>query len=136
MKKFVVPIQKKVALFIALCVCCFFLYSFQLIKESKYNFLIDDTPKIINLRDFYGYECKNMMRMGGSEAAVKNAPNPLWRIDGAWFICLDASLNMEKNKKCNVLSFGINYDYSFDLHFIEKFGCTHINFQTISNFRS
>ena len=59
---------------------------------------------------------------------MKNASHELWRIDGAWFICLDAALKMEKNKKCNVLSFGISIDYTFDLEIQQKFGCNVFSF--------
>ena len=121
MKKFFVSFQKSATLLVIFGSCFFFLYSISL--NNEYSFHIDDTPKKINLRDFYGYECKNIIRMGGSESAVKNAPNTFWRIDGAWFICLDGNLAIEKNKECSVLSFGINYDYSFDLEMQQKYGC-------------
>ena len=133
-------IQKNVAVLIAFCVCFFVVYLFLFGDgEKKQNSKIDeadpnlkqqndDGPQLINLRDFYGYKCQNRIRVGGAEWAVKNAPNPLWRIDGAWFICLDGNLAIEKNKKCNVLSFGINHDYSFDLEMNKKFGCNVFSF--------
>ena len=51
-------------------------------------------------------------RIGGRSQHVKNAPDPLWRIDGAWYVCFDNKLI--KAGDCIVLSFGINDDPSFD----------------------
>ena len=68
------------------------------------------------------YECKNMKRIGGPAGYIKNSPHPLYRIDGAWFMCLDEQLDLKKDD-CNILSFGINNDYSFDEIMNKEFGC-------------
>lgn len=62
------------------------------------------------------------MLKGGNEKHVANAPHPLYRIDGAWFICMDAWLEPREND-CRVFSFGINEDFSFDKHMNEELGC-------------
>ena len=38
----------------------------------------------IKTRDFIRHDCKLMRRIGGYESFRKNAPDPLYRIDGAW----------------------------------------------------
>lgn len=60
--------------------------------------------------------------LGGQEGYVLNAPDPLYRIDGAWYVCFDKGLAPEING-CHVLSFGINFDYSFDWEMNNKYGC-------------
>ncbi len=90
------------------------------IKKLNYIITNEETFKFINLtRDFIRYNCKNMVRIGGPPEHVLNAPHDLFRIDGAWFICLD---KLEINN-CTVLSFGINTDYSFDRAIRYDYGC-------------
>ena len=61
------------------------------------------------------------LKLGGNPFFVKNAPDPLWRIDGAWYVCFDN--NIIKIGDCKVLSFGINTDPSFDKVMNEKYQC-------------
>ena len=84
----------------------------------------------VKTRDFMSYECKSMIRIGGPSGNIQNSPHPLYRIDGAWFICLDGQLGPKKDD-CNVLSFGINNDYSFDLEMNRDFGCSVFSFDPI-----
>ena len=81
----------------------------------------------VKTRDFMRYECTTMKRIGGN---IQNSPHPLYRIDGAWFICLDGQLAPKKDD-CNVLSFGISNDYSFDLEMNRDFGCSVFSFDPI-----
>jgi hypothetical protein len=60
-------------------------------------------------------------RIGGSERNVKKAPDPLFRIDGAWFVCADSKLLVVEN--CTVLSFGVHEDFSFDKEMVNKYKC-------------
>ena len=60
-------------------------------------------------------------RIGGREEFVKAAPDSLYRVDGAWFVCFDKHLFLENN--CTVLSFGINTDPSFDVELVDKYKC-------------
>ncbi|RNA07952.1 methyltransferase 24 [Brachionus plicatilis] len=76
----------------------------------------------IKLRDFMRYECRQRLRIGGEERFTVNAPDPLYRIDGAWFVCMDNHILPKKNE-CNVLSFGINIDPSFDMEMNKNFDC-------------
>ena len=76
----------------------------------------------IRVRDFMFYNCSNIVRIGGLSNYVKNAPNKLWRIDGAWYICLDSDLKPKKSD-CNVISLGINNDYSFDQDMRTLYDC-------------
>ena len=76
----------------------------------------------VRTRDFVRYDCKNMVRIGGPPEYLKNAPHPLYRIDGAWFICLDGNLAPRKDN-CNILSFGINHDFTFDEIMNKEYGC-------------
>lgn len=89
------------------------------IKESKLY--------LLKTRDFISYACKNMKRIGGETHFIKNALHPLYRIDGAWFICFDDKLAPLKFN-CNVLSFGINNDYTFDMEMNKDFGCNVFSF--------
>jgi hypothetical protein len=77
----------------------------------------------IVMRDYLRYNCLNRKRIGGNEAHKKAANDLLWRIDGAWFICVDGNLAPVENN-CNVLSFGILNDYTFDEHCANVFKCT------------
>ncbi len=45
-----------------------------------------------------------------------------YRIDGAWFVCFDQGLKFIENK-CTVLSFGINWDYTFDQQMNKIYKC-------------
>ena len=48
----------------------------------------------------------------------------MYRIDGAWFICLDKNLfQTRENKDCTILSFGINKDPSFDVDMVYNYKC-------------
>jgi len=74
----------------------------------------NDIKKDDNIvRDFHRYKCKNIQRIGGREDIVNKVNNPLYRIDGAWFTCLDKGFELIENT-CTVFSFGISSDYSFD----------------------
>ncbi|RMZ98987.1 methyltransferase 24, partial [Brachionus plicatilis] len=81
----------------------------------------------IRVRDFMFYKCKNIRRIGGKPKSVKNAPDNLWRIDGAWYICMDTNANPEKSN-CHVLSLGINHDYTFDEEMRYSFDCSVFSF--------
>lgn len=77
---------------------------------------------IVQARDFMSYKCKNRKRIGGYDFIVKQIQDPLYRIEGSWFLCLDKSLNLEVDS-CNVLSFGISHDFSFDKYLNDNYGC-------------
>lgn len=102
-------------------------------KTTESKFGVNICPKTdskidhVKTRDFMRYECTMMKRIGGN---IQNSPHPLYRIDGAWFICLDGQLGPKKDE-CNVLSFGINNDYSFDLEMNRDFGCSVFSFDPI-----
>lgn len=81
-----------------------------------------DKLGFVRLRDFIRYDCVNMVRIGGYEEFVMNSPDNLYRIDGAWFICMDALL-APKHNNCRVLSFGIDEEYSFDYEMIWRHEC-------------
>ena len=74
-------------------------------------------------RDFYRYKCNNRVRIGHNERARVHNLDDLYRIDGAWFVCMDDGFRLELNS-CNILSFGINTDYQFDQEANQKYGCT------------
>ena len=100
-------------------------------KTTESKFGVNNCPSpteskldYVKTRDFMRYECTTMKRIGGN---IQNTPHPLYRIDGAWFICLDGEL-APKKYDCNVLSFGINNDYSFDLEINRDFGCSVFSF--------
>lgn len=114
----------------------FFIQSYKYLK-LKYNDLnlkleLKSKSKLdyIKTRDFMRYECKKMMRIGGPSGYIKNAPHSLYRIDGAWFICLDEQLAFIKHN-CNILSFGINIDYTFDEEMNKNFGCHVFSFDPL-----
>lgn len=44
----------------------------------------DSKWQSIQTRDFIRYECQNIKRLGGLREYQRNAPDPLYRIDGAW----------------------------------------------------
>lgn len=89
-----------------------------------------DKLKYVKTRDFIRYDCKNITRVGGQPQFVKNAPDRMFRIDGAWFVCLDNGL-FPKPDSCIVFSFGINYDYSFDEEMIKLYSCNVHSFDPI-----
>jgi len=76
-------------------------------------------------RDYIYYECKDRRRLGGfKKDAWRPMPkNELERFDGAWFVCFDGNLAPVLNK-CTVLSFGIDWDDSFDFDINTEYGCT------------
>jgi hypothetical protein len=94
-------------------------------ENSRTNLL----QKIISLpyRDFFRYQCKALKRIGGLDKHIKNAPNELHRIDGAWFVCFDGKASPSYND-CNILSFGINHDDSFDEVMNNQYGCNVYSF--------
>ena len=40
-------------------------------------------------RDFLYYKCKNKTRVGDQANLINNQTNPLSRVNGSWFVCLD-----------------------------------------------
>ena len=87
----------------------------------------EDSNKNEMTRDFIRYTCKNRVRIGGQQKFIRNAPNSLWRIDGAWSICLDKAFKLNKND-CLVYSFGISSDYSFDQTIRNEYACNIYSF--------
>jgi hypothetical protein len=73
-------------------------------------------------RDFYRYECKTIKRIGGYPQHVSAAKDSFYRIDGAWYVCMDEKFTPVKDA-CTVLSFGINQDYYFDQEMNSQYGC-------------
>lgn len=123
--------QKTYKLIFVIILISFIVFVFQSYqyRRLKYNDLklsqkLNSKSKLdyVQTRDFMRYECKNMKRIGGPAGYIKNSPHPLYRIDGAWFMCLDEQLDLKKDD-CNILSFGINNDYSFDEIMNKEFGC-------------
>lgn len=90
-----------------------------ILKDTNYA---EPSVNEISTRDFLRYQCKLRKRIGGLPQYIKQAKHDLWRIDGAWFICMDEFLKPEYNN-CTVLSFGINLDYSFDQEIYDRFKC-------------
>ncbi|CAF1136961.1 unnamed protein product, partial [Brachionus calyciflorus] len=86
-----------------------------------------DSLEQVRVRDFKFYTCKNIKRIGGKREYVKNAPNDLFRIDGAWYICLDKNAQPNKSQ-CNVISLGINNDYTFDQEMRNLYDCNLYSF--------
>jgi hypothetical protein len=78
------------------------------------------------VQDFYYYNCKKMERIGGSIYST----NKQERVEGGWFVCLDKLIAPRKND-CNVLSFGINTDESFDYEMNNDFKCNVYSFDPI-----
>ena len=76
---------------------------------------------IFSTRDFLSYECKDRRRIGGD--IYKPTNNKLLRYEGAWFVCFDGKL-APKSNDCNILSFGINNDPSFDYEINKDYGCS------------
>ena len=75
-------------------------------------------------RDFYRHSCKMMKRIGGHPKALSynQGKDNLWRIEGAWFLCLDVAF-APKHDECVVVSFGIKDDPSFDNIMNTEYGC-------------
>jgi hypothetical protein len=97
-------------------------------KKMDYLFTKDENFKFLDqTRDFNRYNCRNRVRIGGKPKHIQNAPGKLWRIDGAWFVCLDKLSQLEMNN-CTVLSFGIDHDYSFDHSIRYDYGCNIYSF--------
>ncbi len=88
---------------------------------------IENTEINYAISDFQHYNCKDRRRIGGMSHLVSKTNDPLWRIDGAWFVCFDAGL-APINNKCNILSFGIHEDDSFDFDFNQNYGCNVFSF--------
>ncbi|CAF1016847.1 unnamed protein product [Brachionus calyciflorus] len=86
-----------------------------------------DNFEQVRVRDFKFYNCSNIKRIGGKAQYIKNAPNDLFRIDGAWYICLDKNAQPKKSQ-CNVLSLGINYDFTFDKEMRNSYDCNLYSF--------
>ncbi|CAF0957400.1 unnamed protein product [Brachionus calyciflorus] len=110
----------KVTLFILFVLNVIFL------KNIKNNRKSDNLEQV-RVRDFKFYNCKNIKRIGGKPQYVKNAPNDLFRIDGAWYICLDENFQPKKSQ-CNVLSLGINNDFTFDQEMRTSYDCNVYSF--------
>ena len=111
-----------------------YLFFYSLYSSIVYNAITKSFYKPIifdSLPDFARYSCKNKIRIGGRKNYVSNAINPLWRIDEAWFVCYDTGLAPVKDN-CNVLSFGISYDETFDAEINEKYGCMVHSFDPFS----
>jgi hypothetical protein len=74
-------------------------------------------------RDFQRYVCENRTRVGGMNGQVAAANgDALFRVDGAWFVCMDRLVRPYPNE-CTILSFGISSDESFDEAMNEKYKC-------------
>ncbi len=85
----------------------------------------DEFSKKITLRDFKRFPCKDRRRVGGLPNYLSNAPDPLWRIDGAWYVCFDEFVKPTVGS-CLVYSF--DTDESFDLKMNQKNGCNVYSF--------
>ena len=118
-------------LFLSMLATCLIFYRFDEFFPSSLPSSFDLSAKDFNLqepghsfetRDFIRYNCKSRTRIGGNPDFIRKKDDKLWRIDGAWFVCLDDHLNLQINN-CNVLSFGINNDYTFDQEISIKYGC-------------
>ena len=75
-------------------------------------------------RDYMRYTCSERRRIGGSEQLLANFKDkdPLWRVEGAWFLCFDKGLAPLRDA-CTVISLGVNTDESFDVAMNTDFGC-------------
>jgi len=102
-------------------------FNAKIIWNNKPEDLISKLNKEEMTRDFIRYTCKNRVRIGGQQKFIRNAPNSLWRIDGAWSICLDKAFKLNKND-CLVYSFGISSDYSFDQTIRNEYACNIYSF--------
>lgn len=78
-------------------------------------------------RDFYRYNCDNQIRIGGLKKFLDKAPDELYRVEGSWILCFDYKAKPQENS-CNVLSFGIRDDDSFDEVMNNKYGCNVYSF--------
>ena len=95
------------------------LINFSLSRDTKFLGVdrIFSTEKSL-VRDFYKYECADARRIGKNN----KKSDPLYRIEGGWFVCFDKGLEPIENR-CNILSFGINTDYSFDEMIHDVYKC-------------
>ena len=73
-------------------------------------------------RDFFRYKCKNLKRLGGKPEYINKVEDKLYRIEGAWFVCMDDGVAPVQNK-CNILSLGVNDDPTFDIEINQNYGC-------------
>lgn len=103
------------------------IFNTRFIVDNKNLIKQDLNLNQVRIRDFYFYECQNIKRIGGRMNFVKKSPHELWRIDGAWYICLDGQAKPQKSS-CNVLSLGINHDYTFDSEMRYSFECNVFSF--------
>ena len=133
--------KKRKILILNITIICLFIYillcSFYLNKNNINNNNDKLWLKTIEARDYIRYKCKDRRRIGGNLEHISNTNgNPLLRIDGAWFICFDKKISPRIND-CNVLSFGINNDLTFDLEMNIKYGCNVFSFDPfVENDRS
>jgi hypothetical protein len=91
-------------------------------SKLNYNRLFPLRNYELISRDFFRYECNNIQRIGGLDHRLLMYPNKLSRVDGAWFVCFDKGLSPVQDK-CNIISFGINTDESFDRDMNTNYGC-------------
>ena len=126
----------KILLFVLILISFYTLFikssQFNTKKLSYSNVSITNCQQSLqsDVRDFTRYNCKNRKRIGGEQRFILGTSDPLWRIDGAWFVCYDFGLAPNENE-CNILSFGINTDDSFDVEMNEKYGCNLFSFDPI-----
>ena len=125
--------KKRKILILNITIICLFIYillcSFYLNKNNINNNNDKLWLKTIEARDYIRYKCKDRRRIGGNLEHISNTNgNPLLRIDGAWFICFDKKISPRIND-CNVLSFGINNDLTFDLEMNIKYGSENVKKQ-------
>ena len=73
-------------------------------------------------RDFLRYSCVNKRRIGGNVAFLPFAKHSMDRVEGAWYVCFDKGVEVIENK-CNIISFGVSSDESFDRAMNNDYGC-------------
>lgn len=97
-------------------------------NRNKHSELNQDQIKLRKLlfestelssRDYIAYKCRDKRRIGGRT----KPENKFQQTEGAWFVCFDNRLAPIKNN-CNILSFGINRDESFDFSMNKEHGCS------------
>ncbi|KAL7641176.1 UNVERIFIED_CONTAM: hypothetical protein RMT77_008314 [Armadillidium vulgare] len=101
---------------------------YQINMDSRVK-AVCEIPPLTKLEDFFNYDkkvkdsCKNMSKIGGRGDG-----------DGAKFVCFDEPYKMVSNN-CVVLSFGINYEFSFDIG-MSQMGCAVHSFDhTMTKFK-
>jgi len=67
-----------------------------------------------------GYECGDISAVGGNKKVAGQKPKI--GAEGGWPICLDY-WNISERPICNVFSFGINNDFSFDDEVYDRWRC-------------